>query len=310
MISVLLIILKIIGIALLVILGLIFLLLLCVLLVPVRYQFSGNYDDKFHCKGKVTWLLHFLSIRIDVEEETITSIWILGIPISSFLKKKSEDMDKEDAKMKQNGASNKNRSALVKKGTSESIGREELSGKKVSDVSENSKDKIEESEMKRRREAFFQNIIDKIQAIIKKIKDFFYKIKDFIANIKEKKETINRYLTILKSDTVKAAFGLGKSKIFKMLKHISPRKMTVNITFGFDDPANTGYALAVFGMLPAYWGKKIFLHPDFEKEVFECNFKVRGAIRAWNLFYHVLSVIFNKDCQNLYYIVKKEISNE
>ena len=88
MISILLIILKIIGITLLVILGLVLVLFLVVLFVPVRYRFKGNYDDAFHCKGKITWLLHFISIKIEVEKEVVTSIRILGIPISIFLKKK------------------------------------------------------------------------------------------------------------------------------------------------------------------------------------------------------------------------------
>ena len=104
MISVLLIILKIIGITLLVIIGLFLFLLLLVLFVPVRYRFKGSYDEKFLCKGKITWLLHFISIKIDVEERVVTSIRILGIPLSVFMKKKDNVKKKKADKGEEESA--------------------------------------------------------------------------------------------------------------------------------------------------------------------------------------------------------------
>ena len=63
-------------------------------------------------------------------------------------------------------------------------------------------------------------------------------------------------------------------------------------------------------MLPAYVGKNIKLHPDFDRQIFEGEFKVKGAIRAWTLLYQVLSVLMDKNCRKLYRVVKKEIANE
>ena len=90
MISVLLTLLKIIGIVLLSLLGLFLVLLLIILFVPVRYRLKGYYKDEFVCHGKITWLLHMVSVSIDYDKEAVTAVKILGIDISSFLNKKKE----------------------------------------------------------------------------------------------------------------------------------------------------------------------------------------------------------------------------
>ncbi len=307
MISILLIILKIIGITLLVIFGLFLLLLLIVLFVPVRYRFKGNYDDSFQCKGKITWLLHLVSIRVEVEKEVVTSVRILGIPISVFMKKKKADVsqiaveeivDEKQPEAEKNVDHKSTKSQIVERIEEKQaeIFSEESQKEKISFIQ-----KIKNT---------IHNIKQKIHDIIEKIKNVIEKIKDFICNIKSKKKQLKRYLRILQSDTTKAAFALCKKKIFQMLKHIFPRKLHADLTFGFEDPATTGYILAVYGMLPAYVGKSIILHPDFDKQIFKGDFKVKGSIRAWTLLYQALSILMDKNCRKLYHIVKKEISNE
>lgn len=325
MISVLLIILKIIGITLLVIIGLILFLLLLVLFVPVRYRFEGSYNEKFLCKGRITWLLHLISVKIDVEEKVVTSIRILGIPLSVFMKKKSVDKKQEAVveqnkvhapKSRQTDAKSKERmlsteqSGLAKTETAEDtepvedvLHIENAADQTVSEeaVDQNFADKIATR---------VKAVVQKIREVIQKIKGIFDKIRNMLVTIKEKKETLQRYLAILRSDTAKAAFSLCKKRIFRMLKHIFPRKMRVNVTYGMEDPADTGYILAVYGMMPEFVGKRIFLHADFEQQVLKGDFYLKGGIRAGVLLYQVLGVILDKDCQKLYHIVKKEISNE
>ena len=320
MVSILLIILKIIGITLLVIIGILFLLLLLILFVPVRYRFKGNYDDSFHCKGKITWLLHFISIRIEVEKEVVTSIKILGIPLSVFLRKKKEvviqrDETLNDNQQKDTGVTTQqikperqSDTQLIEQTDADDSLNENPQGESL----KNEKEKIssEKKAIIQKVLDIYDNIRKKIQDIIQKIKDIIDKIKDFIINFKQKKKQLKRYLRILQSDTTKAAFALCKNKIFRMLKHIFPRKLRAELTFGFDDPAMTGYTLAVYGMLPEFVGKSIILHPDFDKQIFNGQFKVKGVIRAWTLLYQVLCILFDKNCRKLYHIVKKEISNE
>lgn len=324
MISILLIILKIIGIALLVILGVLLLLLLAVLLVPVRYRLKGSYNESFHCKGKITWLLHLISIRIQVDEGVVTSIRILGIPLSFFQKKKSKvtasvedvvkDTVKDTVEAVKDEAGTRSSAEDSAEGFAEDASVEQTDEdsaesapkKEVADTTESAPESATESNSRNP----FTKIRQKIQSFIDKIKSIIAKIKDFIRNIKYKKKQLKRYLAILQSDTTKAAFALCKKKIFRMLKHIFPGKLKADITFGFDDPATTGYCLAVYGMLPEYVGKNIIVHPDFDNQVFKADFNIKGKIRAWTLICQVLGILMDKNCKRLYHIVKKEIANE
>ena len=340
MISILLIILKIIGITLLVVIGLILLLLLLVLFVPVRYRFKGSYDEKFLCRGKITWFLHLVSVRIDVEEKIVTSIRILGIPLSVFLKKKdtaktveahqSKGISKETVSVNPEKIEKKTKSAAAVTAKQEESEADIATDKfDYTDVesgtaTEQSDYTEGESESTKMQEtttndkpSLFDKIVakvefvkQKIKELIEKIKGTFEKIKNTLINIKEKKEILKRYLAIVRSDTAKAAFSLCKKRIFRVLKHIFPRKMRVDITYGMSDPADTGYILAVYGMMPEFVGKRIILHADFEQPVLKGNFYLKGGIRAWTLLYQLLCVILDKNCQKLYHIVKKEIGNE
>ena len=326
MISILLIILKIIGITLLVVLGLFLLLLLIVLFVPVRYRFNGNYDDSFHCKGKATWLLHLVSIKIEVEKEVVTSIRILGIPLSIFLKNKQKDVlvKEEEKKDNHNQSKEKVESDKKQENNKPQLEQKELkTGELLEDnTDENEKEQVdantaEMSVIHAKKKTIIQRVRNicntikqKINDMIQKIRNVIQKIKDFILNCKEKKKQLKRYLKILQSDTTKAAFALCKNKIFKMFKHIFPKKIHADLKFGFADPATTGYTLAVYGMLPKSVGKRIILHPDFDNSVFEGQFKVKGAICAFTLLCQVLGILMDKNCRKLYHILKKEISNE
>lgn len=323
MISVLLIILKIIGITLLVIIGFILLALLLVLFVPLRYQFSGSYEEVFRCKGKVTWLLHFISFRVTVEETVIKDLRILGIPASFFIRKKKEPAEDEHSSNESTKTEVKENSISDVKVSSDAdnsffnIGEDNAIHNEASveafDSSEQSQTDTDNSEKKsifQKMNQKIHEIMDKIKGIIQKIKDFIEKAKDFIINIKSKKKTLKRYMKILKSDTFKAAFTLCKKQIYGILRHIFPGKMLVNVTYGLEDPADTGYILGVYGMLPAFIGERVVLHPDFNNAVFRGDFYMKGRIRGWTILHSVLCVITDKNCKKLFHIVKKEIANE
>ena len=298
MLSVLFIILKIIGIVLLAIVILLLLLFFCILFVPARYRIMGSYEETFVCKAKITWLLHFIVVKINVEKETVTSIRILGIPLSVFLRKKKEPAVEKQKTYKTAGEEqNINKSAVEKQNINKP--QPAANGDKETDTS-----------CKPEKTTFFKKIKLKIQKIIDLFNSIINKIKQFFTDIKEKKDRIKRYLSILKSDAAKASFLLCKKKLFKMLKHFIPRKMHANITYGLSDPADTGYILALYSMLPEAFGKKVVLYPDFNQAVFKCDFRMKGLIRMWTLLHQILSVIVDKNCKNFYKTLKKEIANE
>ena len=80
--SIVLLILKILGIILLVLLGLVILVFLSLMLVPVRYQARGRIEEEIDISVGVSWFLHLISLQIAFgsggQEQTLR---ILGIPL-------------------------------------------------------------------------------------------------------------------------------------------------------------------------------------------------------------------------------------
>lgn len=79
--SVVLLILKIIGIILLVLLGLLLLAVLSALLVPARYRFEGEFREKASFRAKVSWFFSVFSFRVEYDGELKQKFRIFGIPI-------------------------------------------------------------------------------------------------------------------------------------------------------------------------------------------------------------------------------------
>lgn len=303
MISILLILLKIIGITLLVVIGLFLLLVLIVLFVPVRYRVKGRYEDSLYLTGRITWFLHLLSIRVNVGEETVTTVKILGIPISKLInnrQKKSVAEPVADSENKQDSEL-VTESELMKTSEPVTDPEKQEDPEPVAD-SENQKDLKPAS--------IFRKIKNKVLSVLDKIRNILERIKSFWHNAECRKKQVQRYITILRSETCKAAFSLCKKRLGKVFKHLFPQKVHADLTFGFEDPSTTGYLLAVYGMLPGYVGKHILLHPDFDNAVLKGNFYIKGRVRAWTVLCQALCVFLDKNCRKLYHIVKKEIVNE
>lgn len=93
-------ILKILGIVLLSIIGIIVFLLLCILFVPVRYDTKGQFSNSFSIYAKATWLLHIFSIRYScVEGDSNIIFRIFGIPIyDRKRKRKKQNVEKQKKK--------------------------------------------------------------------------------------------------------------------------------------------------------------------------------------------------------------------
>jgi len=315
MVAVLQILLKILGIILLSLIGLLIVLLLIVLFVPVRYRLKGYYKDEFVCHGKVTWLLHLVSVSVDYEKELVTKIRILGIPLEVF-KKKSSNREKAISEPEEKKLPDKTGNTVISEAASVSETNSDANATNdkmdnfnaaIADEKNTSAEENIESDEKL---SWFQKIKQKILSFIQKLHDIFDKVRSVIQNIRQKKETIEHYIEIIKRDEVKQAFSVCKRRIWLLIKHILPKKMKVNAVYGFDDPSTTGYVLAVYGMLPSAIGKKIILHPDFENSLFTCDFYMKGSVNAWSLLHQLLCILTDKNCRALYHIVKKEILNE
>lgn len=88
--------LKIVGLTVAIILGLLLFLVLAGLFVPVRYQVRWNKgeDTESQTCVKLSWLFSFLYVKLEQREKTKYVVRVLGIPV----KKKSDEDDDEKSK--------------------------------------------------------------------------------------------------------------------------------------------------------------------------------------------------------------------
>lgn len=313
--SVVLLILKIIGLLLLAILGLLLLVVLLVLLVPVRYRICGKVDgdDGITAELRLNWLCHLVSYRLlFLNKERKKTLKIFGIPLRREGKEAKRDKNprkQKDKKKVEEEKKEKDQQEISKSmeapedgfmenvpkapedGFMENMPQAPEDGSKIAQIPEGSHGKISLSaspkgQKKSRRSSFF-----------KKLKAFPGMIKSKLETIKEKVQNIrgliNRIREEWKDEANRSAVMLIWQELKGFLKVLLPRKVTVNAAFSTGEPDTTGQALGVISMLPFVYRYRIRLVPDFEAEnlYFQGTFDIKGHIHGFHaalLLYHLI----------------------
>ncbi len=267
--------LKIIGILLLVLLGLLVIISATILTVPLRYRGEASASgtvESLRIYAKFSWLLHLVSGYLLYEDgKTKWQVLVLWRKRNSEKpvreKQKAEettDVEKttkveETAEMKETEEVEKTKEA------------EEITEKKESEKTGESAERTKKQKFSEKIKYTIQNICDKIRLC------------------REKKEDLQDFLT---DEIHLSSWKRIKQEIVRLLKFLRPKKLTGNLHFGFEDPSVTGKVLAVLGALYPFYGEHIRINPDFENEIFEGDVLVKGNIRgvyaliiAWNLFF-------------------------
>ena len=308
--SILLTILKVIGIILASILGLIILILLLVLFVPIRYKGAfartGIDDDPpIDARAQVSWLLHIVHISVKYPSEPIGKVRIFGIPIMQIPpKKKKEKPDKEkktkkdsinDNDVNDNNINDNNINDNNEFVTDDS---DEISIENDTDVSSEDKETI------------FSRIANLCRKIKYTIKNAYDKIISIFTGVHDKtnkiKKDIHYYHTILTSDLFDRTLEKTKKKIAKLLKEILPRKLEISMEVGFDDPYTTGELLAITGILYPLIGDYVHIVGNFEESIIRGAGRFKGKIYGFSFVKIGLYYLFDRDLKRLIRLLKKE----
>lgn len=311
MVSILLTVLKIIGITVLIILGLILFILLLALFVPVRYRGQGEYQNGIVAKVRASWLLHLVSLRGMYQngQGIHYVLKILGITVYDNLKVdsgktkhkkvKSTKNKTEDVGEIQAASSEENRSGdVVSKAGPLGEGHHDnfygdISGDSPDEPELSATDSFSDKVHIRSNKKIgivqkIKNILTKFVNFFKNIKFTFVKVCDTIMKIKD---NINYYVKILQTDSAKRALTVCQKQFVYVLGKLSPQKYRVNLHLGFEDPAVMGEVLAVWGMLyPLHMGN-IDLQPEFEQSVMEGDFSFQGHVSVF-VFVRVACILF------------------
>lgn len=288
MLGILLTILKIIGIILLVLIGLILLAAAVILLVPIRYHGDGAREEKILSGNvKLTWLLHMISASASLSEDgTKIRVCLFGKTI--YPKTKKPPKKSKAKKMPKQEASKKSEKSEKPKQQSGTVSKE------VATIYEPQKPN---PELPKKEKSARPDVKSKFEAIKQKLLAVKEKFIDSKAGIQKIKNKIDYWKNLLTSDPMKEAMEFLWKKTKGLLHHILPRRMTGRIHFGFEDPSKTGKTLAYFSMLYPFTKENLVIEPEFETEelILEGDIAFRGRIRLGYLVYVALSVVLNKN---------------
>lgn len=306
MLTVVLTILKWIGIALLVLLGVLLFLLCLILFVPIRYKANGFCKDSYQIHAKATWLLHIISFTVDFKQEQPfrMKLRILGISIYDNLKEKKTKKTKVNTLPEIVGASKQERSNAesveeITKAEKPIMQEQNTNIIKDISVSEANVDGDMDAEQEAQRLTFMQ----KQKKICLKVINFFrnikYTIRKICDTIKEFKDNITYYVELFKKDSTKVALEACKKRLLRIIKNLKPQKFQVNLHVGMDDPATLGDILGVWGMLYPIHQGHIDICPDFEQTVLEGDFYCKGRITVYIYIWTIMIILFDKDIRRL-----------
>ncbi len=311
MLHILLLILKMIGIILAVILGILVLLVCIVIFAPVRYEINGRCGgtlSSLKVKGKITWL--FSLVRADIYYKENKLKWRLRI---AWKKSFGGQEYKGDTSLHgmppgEADAQNKRTEGEEDEKKNEEIWWSETGEGKESEKIEENDDKAwyqsgedeegseEFQEEFSEDEEMYEEIPKSSKGFLSKIKGIYSRIKCTIRNIcdkiKELLEKKNKLIGFIQDESHRGAFRKAKKEVCKLLRRLRPKNFLLEARFGFEDPAWTGRTVAAAAPFYPFFGEFVSLQPDFTKKILEGKLCAKGRIclrhfaaLAWNLLW-------------------------
>ena len=291
--TVLLSILKILGIILLCILGLLVLLIMLLLFAPVSYRIRGETrQGQTTLKVHGAWCLMALRFSFLMEQgKQLAVLKIFGIKAWKY---------PSDEKSKQKVAKKKVKKKPKKKSGEKSHKEPEkdLEQNPPAVVQEEQTEK--QHEQKRQKKTYkkkFVSVFGKISKTIRSIVEKIKAIPQKAKNIGSKIKKVNQWI---QDEQNRSAVRFALGKVIGLLKKYGPKHMKADVTYGMEDPAATGQVLAVLSVLPFLYYDKVSIMPDFEAERFyiEGSWDIKGRIQVIHLLKAAIQIWRNPDVKH------------
>lgn len=288
MLDIMLQVLAVLGIILLILLAVLLTFVLLVLFFPVTYRFYGKKDEGgIRCAAKAKWLFGLLRVRYSYPEgrhltvkAVCFTLFDAAIPGGAAPEAEPEDHGTEEKKAHDTisadaaaaeSAENDDKGASDKQTDGKRASRTEKDGRSSDGTETNN------------------------NTIFLKFHKLKYTICRIYDKIKKIWENISYYMELLKEEETKLLFRYVLFRIGKVLKHIRPRRIKVNIVFGTGSPDTTGYFYGAYCMVSAFQGMNIWVVPDFEQAVLQGEADAAGHIAIWVLVWNGCKLFFDKE---------------
>lgn len=291
--TVLLSILKILGIILLCILGLLVLLIMLLLFAPVSYRIRGETrQGQTTLKVHGAWCLMALRFSFLMEQgKQLAVLKIFGIKAWKYPsdEKSKKKLEKKKVKKKQKKKSGEKSHKEPEKDLEQNppaVVQEEQTEKQH-------EQKRQKKTHKKKFVSVFGKISRTIRSIVEKIKAIPQKLKNIGSKIKK----VNQWI---QDEQNRSAVRFALGKVIGLLKKYGPKHMKADVAYGMEDPAATGQVLAVLSVLPFLYYDKVSIMPDFEAERFyiEGSWDIRGRIQVIHLLKAAIQIWRNPDVKH------------
>lgn len=298
--SVVLLILKIIGIILLVVVGLLLFLLFLVLFVPIRYHVEGEKEEQFCMEADIRWLSPVLAFRFFYRNAE-TECWFRILWLRKRLGGEEDDyaipgegdsaVPKEDdsAVLQVDGESFDWDTESDGNGGGTALLQYAESGGNGADFGMESgasgKTKADRKKKKKRRT----------------ISEFLHSVcltwKCFLAQCRQTKDMLCRGKALLDDEINRRSAGFIFRELRYLLRHSVFRRIHTNLTFSLWEPSATGQFLGVLCMLPVMYRYEIQVYPDFEAEssYVRGSFRIKGHIRLIHMLVSFLRLLKERE---------------
>ena len=305
--------------------------ILTILFVPIRYSAQGEKYDTIKLDVKVNWLLHIISFKYHMDEDTKMSLKIFGKDIMAEKKhKKVKKVNNKKSRKKQKKKDIRVKSDneikeikddnRIKEDSQKEIAENKTSEAKVDNVEcniktdkddlqeknelkEDNNDKVKlDDKVNRESEGLNKKRVKKSskrkEKKTKKKKNKDNKGKDKAAS--KWKQIYSTIKDFIKDEENRAVIKMIKDKVLKMIKHILPKKFESKLSIGTGDPASTGYVVGAVSILYTVTGNKLKVVPDFNEKIFQGCFYGKGKIYLIVLLKNTLSIILDKRVRKIY----------
>ncbi len=320
MLHVLLLILKITGIVIACILGLVILIVAAVLFVPVRYKADADYHGEFKAHAKMSWL-GILRVLVSYDEELAIKAKALFITIysnddnkeKSSKHKKSEKKklkqpeeknifsvnDEEAKKLTENEEKPQIKMAEAVSDTKEDTQAVKNNVEDIKESAESLKETVSEDESgDTQKKSFFDKVKDKCFVIYTKIKEIIKLVKDTVKKVSgaadRLKEKVSKAKEFVTDEDNKALFHFLVEQLKALVKVIRPKKYRINARLGFEDLATMGKVLAYISIFYGMSGVDLSLEPVFGENIKEGSIFLKGNIRIFSVLVIALRVYRNE----------------
>lgn len=328
--AVVLLILKTIGLVILWILGILLALLLILLIMPISYRVKGRIDDpeggeeadidklkkQSELEVCVSFLL-FIKAVIAYPESLCPKVKLFGITVFPKKAKAKEEDKTEENELSITEAPEASKEERAEESTDASPA-DSLEASVTENVQEAVPQETSESaviednktpETEETPETPDGNKDDTPQKEKKPGVPISERLENTQKSYDKTRKKGEKILSILQSEMFKNALYSVRVELFRIIKHILPRKWEIKGTLGLAEPSLNGQVFALLGAGKLLYGSRIDIEPEENMDRFrtDLSLAVKGHLQLLMLVLVALRLLLNKSIRYMIRIIRKGI---